>query len=126
MDRATGRKQRPTIADRLLCYHTTHYERFFLLYVDLEVNGEKAELSGVNSKRLFLGAPHQPSWQISSESFLSATNDAGQKHGIAHVAKLRYGLLPMMEVEFAGRKDITEFLKSLRESNFQKCLETQL
>ena len=32
----------------------------------------------------------------------------------------------MMEVEFAGKKDMMEFLKSLRERKFQNCLKAQL
>ena len=126
MDRETDRKELPTISDHALLYHTTHYERFFMLYVDFNVNGEKAELCGVDSKSLFLSAPSPPLWQISSGSLLSAANEAGKKYGIGHVAKLRCGHLLMMEVEFVGGKDIAEFLKSLSEGNFQECLETHL
>ena len=126
MDREGDPKEPPRIADRPLRYHTTHYERLFMLYVDLEVNGEKAKLSEVDSKSPVLSAASPTSWRISSESFLSAANEAGKKHGIGHVAKLRCGDLPMMEVEFAGTRDITEFLESLREGNFQKCLEMEL
>ena len=126
MERPTGRKELPTIADRPLCCHTTHYERFFMLCVDLHVNGEKAELSGANSRKLILSPPNKQSWQISSEGFLNAANEAGKKYGIDHLAKLRCGHLPMMEVEFVGTKDITEFLQSLSEGKFQECLEIHL
>ena len=126
MDRVTGRKQVPTIADRPLCLHTKHYERFFLLCVDLKVNGQSAKLSGVDSRRMLLSVSKQGSWQVSSEHFLSAVNEAGKKHGIGQLGRLRCGQLPMMEVDFASSKDIEEFLKSLSESKFQKCLELKL
>ena len=126
MDCATGPKQLPTAADHPLLFHETHHERFFMLCVDLKVNGEQANLSGVDSRSLILRASHQPSWKISSESFLSAADEAGKKYGIDHVAKLRCGHLPILEVEFASRKTIMEFLKSLRKRKFQNFLETQL
>ena len=126
MDRATGLKKPPTIADRPLCFHTTYYERFFMLYVDVIVNGEQAILSGVDSRSLTLSASRQPSWKLSGESFLSYVSEAGRKHGIDHVAKLRCGQVPIMEVEFASRKGIVEFLNSLREDKFQDSLKTQL
>ena len=125
MDRATGVKKRPTIADRPPCFHTTNYERFFMLCVDVKVNGKQAKLSGVNSRSLILSASHQPSWQMSSESFLSSVSEAGKEYGIDHVAKLRCGPSPMVEVEFAGAAKIAEFLKSLRESKFQNSLTTK-
>ena len=125
MDRATGPKTPPTIADRPLRFHTTYYERFFMLCVEVEVNGEQAKLSGVNSRSLILSASCQPSWQISSESFLNSVSEAGKEYGIDHVAKLRSTISPMMEVEFAGTKNIAEFLKSLRESKFQNSLKAQ-
>ena len=130
MEHASGRKQLPTIPDRPLYCHTTHYERFFMLCVDLHVNGEKAELGGVNTRRETIFGPPKKriklSWQISGEAILSAASEAGKKYGISHVAKLRHGDLAMMEVEYASTKDITEFLQSLSEGKFQKCLETHL
>ena len=121
MDRETGPEEVSTMADDPLLFHTTHYERFFMLCVDLKVNGKQANLSGVDSRSLILSASHQPSWQISVESFLSAADEAGKKYGIDHVAKLRHGHLHMVEVEFASKKTITEFLNSLREKTFQNC-----
>ena len=125
MDRATGPKKLPTIADRPLRFHTTYYERFFMLCVDVKVNGKQAKLSGVDSKSLVLSGSCQPSWQISGEIFLRCVIEAGKEYGIDHVAKLRCGLSPMIEVEFAGAKKIAEFLKSLRESNFQNSLTSE-
>ena len=126
MDRATRTNKPPTIADRPLRFHTTYYERFFMLCVDVKVNGEQAKLSGDDSTSLILSASCQPSWHISSESFLRCVSEAGKEYGIDHVAKLRCGLSPMIEVEFAGTKNTAEFLKSLRESKFQNSLITLL
>ena len=125
MDRSTGPKKPPTIADRPLRFHTTYYEGFFMLCVDVKVNGEQAKLSGVDSRSLILSASCQPSWQISGQSFLSCVSEAGKENGIDHVAKLRCALFPMIEVEFARTKNIAAFLKSLSESQFQNSLKTQ-
>ena len=125
MDRAPSPDKSPTIADRPLGFHTTYYERFFMLCVDAKVNGKQAKLSGVDSRSLILSASRQPSWQISSESFLSSVSEAGMEYGIDHVAKLRSALSPMIEVEFAGAENLAEFLKSLRKGNFQNSLKIQ-
>ena len=125
MDRATGPNKPPTIADRPLRFHTTYYERFFMLCVNVKLNGELAKLNGVDSRSLILSASSQPSWQISGESFLSSVSEAGKEYGMDHVAKLRCAVSPMFEVEFAGAKNIAAFLKSLSESKFQNSLKTQ-
>ena len=61
-----------------------------------------------------------------SEGFLSAINEAGKKHGIGQLGRLRCGQLPMLEVDFASSNDLAEFLKSLSGSKFQKCVKAQL
>ena len=60
-----------------------------------------------------------------AKSFLNPVSEAGKEYGIDHVAKLRSAISPMMEVEFAGTKNIAEFLKSLTESKFQNSLKGQ-
>ena len=126
MNRVVDAKDLPTIADLPVCCHTTRYERFFLLSLDLRVNGEKTKLSGVNSKRVCLSAFQQSSWQVSSENLLNAANVAGKKYGISRVARLCCGRLPMMEVDFSDRNEIAIFLDSLRDCKFQMSLEREL
>ena len=126
MDRANDLEEVPTSADRLLRYNTTHYERFFMLCVNVKVNGEQTKLSGTDSKSPFLSAPNQPLLKLSSEKMLIAASEAGRKYGIAHVARLRCGHSSVIEVDFADTEDIAKFLQSLSEKNFQECLERQL
>ena len=45
---------------------------------------------------------------------------------VSHVARLRCGHSFVMEVDFTDTEDITTFLQSLSENNFQDCLESQL
>ena len=78
----------PTLGDLPVCCHTTRYERFFLLSLDLRVDGEKAKFSGTNTNRLYLSAPKQQSWQIPCESLLDWADVAGKEYGISRVARL--------------------------------------
>ena len=126
MDRSTDRKEFPTLGDLPVCCHTTRYERFFLLSLDLRVDGEKAKFSGTNSTRLYLGASKQQSWQIPCESLLNWAGAAGKEYGISRVARLCAGKLPMMEVDFPSKNAIATLVKSLQEGKFQARLETPL
>ena len=128
MDCAADCKEFLTLDDLPLYCHTIRYERFFLLSLDLSVNGEKAELSGINSNRLYLRAPQQPSWQIPCEILLTWAEAAGKEYGISRVARLCCGQLPMMEVDFPSKNAIATFLKLLKqcEDNFQMRLKKKM
>ena len=126
MDRKVETKEFPTVGDLPVCCHTTRYERFFLLSLDLRVNGENAKFSGINSSRLYLSAPQQQSLEIPCESLLTWAEAAGKEYGIVRVARLCCGDLPMMEVDFPSKNAIATLLKSLREGKFQMRLETPL
>lgn len=108
------------------CFLTTHYECFFLLTVDMSVNKHCLKFDGVSGNSLKLKDPHQLSWNVLTESFLKAASDAGKKHGISHVARLCYGRGPMLEVDFAGCKNVDAFLKSVVKRKFQTDLELLL
>ena len=126
MDRSSERKEFPTLGDLPVCCYTTRYERFFLLSLDLRVDGEKTHFSGTNSNRLYLSAPKQQSWRIPCESLLAWAEVAGKEYGISRVARLCSGELPMMEVDFPSKNAIATLLKSLHEGKFQARLETPL
>ena len=99
MDRATDGRQRQAIAAHSLRHHTILYERFFVLCIDLKVNGDNTKLSGVDSRRMLLSAPKRGSWQITSEHLLGSVNEAGKKHGIGQLGRLRCGQLPMLQCD---------------------------
>ena len=126
MDRSPEKKGFPSLGDLPVCCHTTRYERFFLLSLDLRVDGDKAKLRGTNSNRLYLGAPQQQSWQVPCESLLSWAYVAGKEYGISRVARLCCGELPMIEVDFPSKNAIATLLKSLHEGKFQACLKARL
>ena len=126
MDCNVETKKFPTLGDLPVCCHTTRYERFFLLSLDLRVKGEKAKFSGINSSRLYLSDPQKQSLEISCESLLTWADAAGKDYGIGRVARLCCGELPMMEVDFPSKNAIATLLKSLQERKFQVRLETPL
>ena len=126
MDHHVEAKEFPTLDDLPVCVHTTRYERFFLISLDLRVRGEKAKFSGMNSSRLYLRAPQEQSWKIPCESLLTWAEAAGKEYGIGRVARLCCGELPMMEVDFPSKNAIATLLQSLRERKFQIRLETPL
>ena len=126
MDRPPEAKEFPSLGDLPLCCHTTRYERFFLLSLDLRVDGEKARFSGTNSNRLYLSGPQQQSWQVPCENLLTWADAAGREYGISRVARLCCGELPMLEVDFPSKRAIATLLKSLQEDKFQTCLKTPL
>ena len=119
MDRSPEEKEFPSLGDLPVCCHTTRYERFFLLSLDLRVNGEKAKFSGTNSNRLYLSAPQGQSGQVPCESLLSWADTAGREYGITRVARLCCGELPMMEVDFPSKNAIATLLRSLHETSFK-------
>ena len=126
MDRSPDEKKFPSLGDLPVCCHTTRYERFFLLSLDLRVDGEKAEFSGNDSNRLYLSGPQQHSWQVPCESLLNWADEAEREYGISRVARLCCGKLPMLEVDFPSKNAIATLLKSLHEDKFQGCLKTRL
>ena len=126
MDRSVETNEFPTLGDLPVCCHTTRYERFFLLSLDLRVNGEKAKFSGINSSRLHLRTPQKQSTKIPCESLLTWAEAVGKEYGIVRVARLCCGELPMLEVDFPSKNAIAKLLKSLSDSKFQMRLETPL
>ena len=125
---SSERKEFPMESELPLRCHTTRYERFFVLSLDLRFDRQKAELSGIDSNRVYLRVPHgqQPSWLVPCETLLTWAEAAGKECGISHVARICCGRLPMMEVDFPSKSAIVTLLKSLREGNFQKHLQTML
>ena len=103
----------------------SHFERFFLLAVDIRVNEDRIELEG-DSKSALQDKASRQSAKVSCERLLDAASRAGKRHGVGHVARLGCGRYPVFEVDFSEEEDVFTFLTALQRRSYQDQLEAFL
>ena len=104
----------------------SHFERFFLLAVDIRVNEERIELEGDSKSALQDNKASRQSAKVSCERLLDAASRAGKRHGVGHVARLGCGRYPVFEVDFAEEEDVFTFLTALQRRSYQEQLAALL
>ena len=103
----------------------SHFERFFLLAVDIRVNEDCIELDA-DSKHALQHKISRQSSKVSCELLLDAATTAGKTHGVGRVARLGCGRFPVFEVDFNEPNDVHTFLTALQRRSYQDQLAALL
>lgn len=109
----------------MLNVHTTFYEHFFVLVLDIRTAGETLQLQGLNQQLLKLTCS-QKGFAFSQATLLSAVSEACVKHGAFHVPRMRCGELPIFEIDFISSKSLHTFLSALGNGQFEGLLSLLL
>ena len=105
--------------------HTTYYQSFFLLSVDIKLGGESIQMEGINSEDLFFRIPNSRD-KLESQVLKDAVTAVANHCGVYNVARIHYGHCTLFEVDFTKAKKIEQFLRMIKCYNFQSQLEKSI
>ena len=98
--------------------HTTHYQSFFLLCVDVKIAEEPLQIEGVSSSSWYFRG-RSGVVKLSDKDIFKTLASTSRKHNVHNVARQHCGKCPILEVDFSNKRSLHSFLQSLRDNIFQ-------
>ena len=110
--------------DQLLHIHTNFYRDFFMICVEIQVDGERLQLQGP-STNLVLHCPHL-NCSISQQFLLECVNEGCLKHGVQRIARMKCGPDPLFELDFPTNRSLNVFLTASEHGGVQQHIQCEV